>query len=117
MSKAVFQEERSARLFPMTGRSLRIMDPWIFQQRGTGKVPIKNVFDTVGMKVSWKKFKKKMGVNKLGRQQIRSTLQRNSVTGRDRETSGHLESNADQVCCFKMKESTAVFNANMAMHQ
>lgn len=53
-----------------------------------------------------------MGVNQLGRQQIRSTLQRNTVTERDRETSGYLESNADQACCFKMKKNTAVFNIN-----
>lgn len=72
----------------------------------------KKCFDTVEIKVSWNKFKKKMGVNQLGRQQIRSTLQRNTVTERDRETSGYLESNADQACCFKMKKNTAVFNIN-----
>ena len=69
----------------------------------------KKCFDIVGVKVSWNKFKKKMRVTKLGRQQIQSTLLRNIVTDRDRETSRYLESNADQVCCFKMKENNSSF--------
>lgn len=47
------------------------------------------------------------------KQQIWTTLQRNTAAKTNRETDGYPEGNAGQVySCFKMRENTAVFNTN-----
>lgn len=74
--------------------------------------PDKNYFDTVGMKVRWSKFKNEWEEMNC-KQQIWTTLQRNTAAKMNRETDGYPEGNAGQVySCFKMRENTAVFNTN-----